>query len=500
MIVELKALSLGSTGKEGPSWFRMGGDIAMKLVQSVVVSGVVGMMSTGGLAQSSQPQPSPPAAQAAIYAVTDVSVVDVLRGKLDRNRTVVIRNGKIASILRSARAIPAGARIVDGRGRFLAPGLADMHTHITSPNDLPLYVTYGVTTVRNMSGDSQILSGRQMIARGAVIGPRVITTGQIIDGPPKYWPQAIEVKTPEEASALVTKQKAEGYDEIKVYSNLSRDSFFAIAKTAKSLNIPIVGHVPHSVSVSEAIGVGMKSMEHLLGMAQETGRPGIDFSNPVKLGQDVIAKRLTFDQIYDAAKVRSLVKEVAASNTAVTPTMIYLRRAVLDRTQAAEQLARPETAFVTPFVRARWNPKLNPLFQRLTDEEIRAAQIFAPVVSARVKALSDAGALILAGSDAPNSYIFYGLSLHEELKLLVDAGLAPVAAIRASTSNAAKYMGEAGQWGVVHVGAEADLVLLSGNPLQDVGNYQKIDGVFLDGRWFDADALTGLRAPLRQPG
>jgi len=455
------------------------------------------------LASACAHEPAPTPMWRGDYAITDVAVVDVIGDNVLAARTVLIDDGKIVHVSEAGETIllAPDVIVINGRGRYLAPGLADMHVHVWDANELPIYVSYGVTTVRNMWGEDVTLSMRQGVERGEIVGPRIVTAGPIIDGAPKIWPSSVEAATPEAARTAVRTQIEEGYDFIKVYSNLSVDSFDAVAATAREAEIPFAGHVPEAVPIRHALAAGMASMEHLYGFDAATLRAGVNFgsgrfSSPerVAIARQISAGERTFDDFFDDEALEELASEIGATRTVIVPTLLVGRQLALTRAQARTEFERPEVAYLLPGVRQIWNP--DNVFRRrqVSDEDLAALQIYNGLALRRVRSLYQAGAVILAGSDAPNPYVFHGLALHEELSLLFEAGLPPVAAIRAATSSAAAFLGETGEWGVIAEGARADLVLLSANPLSDVANYRAIEGVMLQGRWLDREALISLRA------
>lgn len=434
------------------------------------------------------------------YAVRNVSVVDVKSGEVLTGRTVIIKNGKISSVSDHSIKIPKRMNIIDGEDKFLAPGLADAHAHITSRIEPPLYVSYGVTTVRNMWGEKPHLLMRRYGRFAGIIAPRLVTAGPIIDGKPKIWPGSVEITSTEQAKNTVREQVDAGYDFIKIYNNLTLDQFDAIAAEADKLGVRFAGHVPRAVPIRYAAQSGMASIEHLSGVAPETisdeflSAVLIGGKATAAVGQQLLSGSIDAYDVVDRQKTLELGQELSNAGVAMVPTLIIRRGVFLNRAARRELLARPEMQYVPPAMRRIWEGGGRMQQDRFTDEEWDGLNAMSAVNGAQTKTLKEAGVLILAGSASANPFVFHGLSLHEEMELLVAAGLSNLEAVQAATINIATFLDEEGEWGVVEEGAIADLVLLSENPLIDIASYRAIEGVMLRGHWYDADALEQMRA------
>ena len=435
------------------------------------------------LALTLQATPSAP------LAIEHVSVVPMEREGVLADQTVIVRDGKIVALGPPASlAVPADAQRIDGRGRYLMPGLADMHVHAWDENDLYLFVANGVTTVRNLFGSTLHLEWRARIERGELIGPRIYTAGPIIDGKPAVWPGSVELVDPDEAAEIVAAQKEAGYDFLKPYALLSRECYEALAIAGEEQGLALMGHVPEALTLHDVLEAGQRTVEHLGGWAAGAQRDGspfrrVDFTTESRAWQEV-----------DEARLPALAAACAEAGTWNCPTLVVHQKWAKGEAARA-LLARPEMRFVSPTVKAGWDPEspMNYLTQ-LPQAAIDAAHAMVPRMQRALPALLDAWRArgaggILLGTDMGNPHVVAGFSLHEELANLVEAGLTPFEALRAGTSDAARCMQASSEWGTVAVGRRADLVLLAGNPLESVTHARQPVGVVLRGRWLSGEEL-----------
>lgn len=434
-------------------------------------------------------------------AFLNVDVVDVASGQIIDGRTVLVEDGLIASIGDKDTALPPDARRIDATGKFLAPGLADMHTHTWYEDvQLPLDLAFGVSTIREMWGTQSTLEARKKIESGEMLGPRIVTAGAIVDGDPPVWPGSTVLTDPAKAREIVAEQKAAGYNFIKTYDELSPEAFAALVEAAREAGMPIAGHVPLAVPIADAAKAGMKSFEHIGAKYEsEILRPEIDRkmmnwrSERFDLGAQLLAGTLSLDAIYDWDKVRSFARTMAEAGVAATPTLAVDFGFLQTASEKEARLRRPSSRFSSEKMRANWRE--DRWMKELGWDDIAIARLAAFLVGTqRIAAiLHEEGVLILAGTDAGNPFMVHGYSIHEELEELRDAGLGNLGAIQAATLNPAKFLGEEGEWGEVRPGARADLVLLAANPLENVSNYYRIDGVMARGRWLDSDDIARMR-------
>lgn len=434
-------------------------------------------------------------------AFVGIDVVDVASGTLLEDRTVVVVDGQIAKVGDGAVPVPPDARRIEGEGLFLAPGLADMHTHTWYEDiQLPLAVTFGVTTIREMWGSESTLEARAKIDAGEMVGPRIVTAGPIVDGDPPVWPGSTVLTDPTAVRVQIAQQRAAGYDFIKPYNNLDPAVFATIAEAARAEGMTVAGHVPRGVTLAAAVAAGMKSIEHMgATYEKESIRPGIDPAlirwrkERMDLGARVLSGELTLDQVYDWDNVRELARMMAKGGVAATPTLAVGNRFLETSLQRQDRAKLEYTRFASAPMRAMW---LDDEFTKLMgwdDAGVTAMNALGPADERMAAILFEEGVLILAGTDTPNPFMVHGYSLHEELANLSDAGLGNLEAIRAATINPAKFLGEEGQWGEVREGARADLVLLAADPLEDLANYLRIEGVVARGHWIDGAAIARMR-------
>ncbi len=409
-------------------------------------------------------------------AITNVSLIDAKRTPTGSERTVVIVGERIAAIGGTGEVeIPRNARIVEGRGKFLIPGLWDMHTHVlwepgVRESFLPLLIANGITGIRDMGGTLDVLVAvREDIEAGRLLSPRIVAAGPFLHGPIEIDPRAgLAIGSPEEARRAVDSLAEHGVDFIKVYTTLSRDAFFAVIDQANRYGLPVAGHVPFEVSDAEASDAGMKSIEH---MRSETGG---------------------FCTSRNATACEAIFDTFRRNNTWQTPTLSVRRnRAYIDEASIAEDA---RLRFVPRALYNEWQARRE---ERL---RTRPPQYFADVkVQHREERwlaaeLHGAGIPILAGSDAGDLYSLPGFTLHDELALLVEVGFSPMEALQAATLDAARYLDASDSLGTVAVGNLADLLLLDANPLEDIHNTTKISAVVLNGRLLDRSDLDALLA------
>lgn len=459
-------------------------------MRAALLSLILGFVSV--LTAQTKPAPSQ-------LTITHASVVDTRTGRLLPNQTVVIKDGLIVSV--SAARAQAGT-VIDAKGKYLIPGLWDMHVHsaltpVWDENVIyPLFVANGIMGVRDMGGDPDLLEQRRgRINRGELLGPHMIMAGPFLAGG-KSNKETIAISTPEEARAAVDTLKQRGVDFIKILSNISREVYYAVAEESAKQKIEFVGHVPIAVSVAEVSAAGQHSIEHLTGFmlacsSQESGirrqlveaRARRDFAAYTPLSQRAL-------DTYDPAKAVSLFALLIKNHTWQVPTQVWTQTdAAIDDPKL---LSDPRLKYVPTAVRAGWDPT-----QRMKDtsaEEMKVNKASAARDLELLKSAHAAGVPVMAGSDGPDPFIFPGFSLHDELEWLVREGFTPADAIQAATLRPAEFMGKVDQYGVVESGHAADLVLLDANPLEDIRNTRKISGVALGGKYYSRSELDLILA------
>jgi imidazolonepropionase-like amidohydrolase len=435
------------------------------------------------------PDPEAPVEQsgpgAAVTAFVDVHVVPMDSERILDGQTVLIRGDRIAATGPVASvAVPPGATVIDGRGKYLMPGLVDMHAHIFAPDELPLYLASGVTSVRNMKGSPMHLEIRDQIAAGALLGPTIYTSTPIIDGVPVYWPGADSIDDPSRAEALVLEHKRAGYDFVKLYMNLDKASYEAMLAAARKHGMKTAGHVPTMLGMGEVLEHPMGSLEHLWAyFLAPTAAPSL------QTGAEILRVEAESWLDVSEAEMQALARALAQAGIWSCATMTVRKRAPMVENPEAG-LASVEQRYASPLVKDFWLRENGYLL--LTKKDYETLRLSYGKMQMMVRALRDAGARILLGSDTPNPFVLAGFSVHEELENLVGAGLTPYEAIRAGTRDAAEFLGQDSELGAVAGGMRADLLLIDANPLADVRNASKITGIMLRGQWLPAERLQRM--------
>ena len=422
-------------------------------------------------------------------AFVNVNVVPFDRERILEGQTVVVRDGRIAEIGPTNKTkVPVGAREIDGRGKFLMPGLADMHVHLfpgSGQNDLAqqqlqLFLANGVTTVRNMIGKPEHLLLREKVAKREVLGPTIYTAGPPLLGN--------NVSTPEVAERVVTEQKNAGYDLLKVHEGLTPETYAAIAATAKRVGIPFAGHVTATVGLKRALEAQQTSIEHLDGYLQAM----VADNSPVPPTPSQVVLGPVLEHI-DESKIPALAAATRKAGVWNDPTITLFKLVVSDTTPE-EYLKWPEMQYVPAKMREGFAKQKQstlgepvPLSERQRYLELRNKMLVA---------LRAAGAKLLIGPDSPQFFLVPGFATHRELQSFVEAGLTPYEALEAATRNPAEYFAQvfktARDFGTVEAGMRADLLLLDANPLQSVANLSKRQGVMVRGRWLPETELRQM--------
>ncbi len=422
-----------------------------------------------------------------VLAFVNVNLVPMDSDRVVQNQTIIVRDGRIAAIGAAKRVrVPQGAVKIDGRGRYLMPGLADMHVHLEyfdRDTQLLLFLAGGVTTVRNMDGRANILEWRKRIAAGNLLGPTIFTAGAILEGKPPFRNDNRVVETPAEAVAEVVKQKQEGYDFIKVYHTLDRETYEAIVGAAKKHGLSVAGHVPRSVGLPGALAAGQKSIEHLDGFIDEIEAD----DSPLK-NQRSWLKRY-FAVKVDDPKIRSIADATKRASVWNAPTLVEKRLSALSADELQTRLRQPELKYLPPETAKIWSASNARITGRMSADDFARLAEGEKTRNRVVKLLHDGGARLLVGTDTPNAFVVPGFSVVEELQNFVEAGFTPYQAIKAATKDAADFLGASNEFGTISVGRRADLILVDGNPLESVANLKRRAGVMVLGRWLTTSDL-----------
>jgi imidazolonepropionase-like amidohydrolase len=411
--------------------------------------------------------------------IRSVNVVPMNRETILENYDVIIKDGKIKAMGPSQSIMFNNqAAIIDGKGKYLIPGLAEMHAHVPPIDDinpmkevLMLYALNGITTIRGMLGHPKHLELRKKIADGEIMGPRLYTSGPSFNG--------TTVKTAEEGINKVKEQKAAGYDFLKLHPGLSRANFDAIVKTANQVHIPFAGHVSWDVGIWHAIESNYKSIDHLDAFVEglvpnikevDAGFMGIYIANQA-----------------DESVIPKIVKGLREHHVWVVPTQALAERWLSATMTTTECAAAPEMKYMDAAAAKRWADAKD---GSMNDVRYKKEN-FDAFLSLRRKLIFECqkgGVGMLLGSDAPQVYNVPGFSIHHELQYMVNAGLTPFEALQMGTVNVAKFF-ERSDAGTIKTGNVSDLVLLSGNPIQNISNTSHIEGVMLGNQWLSKEFI-----------
>ena len=450
------------------------------------------------------------------FAITHVTVINVTGAAPQRDSTVIVSGGQIIAVgAADTIAIPRDAKVMDARGKFLIPGLADMHLHLTGAGEptgsrefiLPLLIANGITTVRDMGGRVEYLKGlRSEIESAQRLGPQIFFTGPYLDGDPPAFQPSVVIRNKAEAAATVEQLKSAGVDFIKTQSHLGREGYFAIAEECRAQNIRFVGHVPDTVSAAEASAAGQTSIEHLTGVLVATstreqelrreqlasGPPNESVSAAIQRSRGWQRKLL---ESLSTQKAARLLQEFARNHTWQVPTFPTLVHMGF-LTPQMDLRGDPWEKYVPSKVQQIWEQGRKTQMENRNDVDFALRAEIIKRSLEIVGKMNEAGVPIMAGTDAAAPNVFPGFSLHEDLFYLVKAGLKPMQALQAATVKPAQFLERNGEQGSVAAGKRADLVLLDANPLEDIRNTQRIRAVVVNGRLLERrdldELLTGV--------
>jgi hypothetical protein len=443
--------------------------------------------------------------------IKNVSVIDATGAPETKPLSVAIDGDRITEIAKKIKGVPRGATVIDGKRKFLIPGLWDMHIHLGLPDIFfPLLVANGITGVREMFTGIPMPVIRQWRSRAGV--PRIVAPG-FLDGPPMLWsgpapPGAIAVETAEQGRDAVIALARSGVDFLKIYSSVPRDAYFAIASEARSIGMVFAGHVPEAISPLEASEAGQRSEEHLNGILlacstqeEELRKARVEMMLDRKMSPEERMRELAWpdsvmlDQSYSEQKAQILFQAFVRNGTWQTPTLALLEGFAHARQD--DFINDPRRKYLLKTWNEQWDPRKTYFLKDLSPEQYVKWEARVQALLTRYEKLVGdmhrAGVEFLAGTDANGlNPVYPGFGLHEELKLLVKSGLSPMEALQAATRNAAMYFGQLPVGGTIEKGKAADLVLLDADPLEDIGNTEKIAGVIMRGRYYSREDLDKL--------
>jgi imidazolonepropionase-like amidohydrolase len=404
--------------------------------------------------------------------------------------TVVVDQGRILAVAPMSQLTVDDADVIDCRGSFVMPGLADLHGHVSSRRQWPLWLAHGVTTVRDMWGSRMQLTWRDDMQSGPALGPRLVCASPYLDGPmpdgSARYPGVVPVSGADAARAAAETHVAAGYDALKVYSGLGRDELAAVGGVGHAAGVPVVGHCPQSMTFEEALAAGLLGFEHLV----EWWRGRLTGTEPVP--GDVLGRVAAIDARLDPSSLRPLAARLVDAGAHVTPTLtVYGHVADI----AADHEDDPALAHMPAAARARWSragirvpagSSLAALKAGVRRQRQQVGQI--------ARLLADGGVPVRVGTDAGSIWTVPGFSMAEELALLVEAGFGSLEVLEAATAGAAETCGQRERWGRVAVGLEADLLVVADDPRVDVTASTRPSHVVSRGMLFDRAVLDGALA------
>ncbi|WP_166664296.1 amidohydrolase family protein [Actinophytocola oryzae] len=470
--------------------------------RSVIVTGASTALA-GLLARPAVATPRPHGGT----AFTNVTVIDPATARVVENTTVLVRGDTIVDV---GGRVPADATIVDLRGRYLIPGLADMHAHAQAEGiDTGLYVANGVTTVREMAGSPLAHDWRTRIRAGTLLGPRFTIGSRIIDGLPSIWDpkwlDVVQIGDPTAARAAVREELGRGADFIKVYSRVPREAYRALAAEAHRQGVSFAGHCPDAVALEEAADLGQSSVEHMFWTPFETSSKEAEIRAEIRrirleLGdyagwfKAIHPLEWTAAHSYKRSKAKYLYAKLSRRRTRQVPTLAMHRGLDFARTVSLDD---PRNRYLPESALAGQRLALQEFYlkDRLPSEDAEWAAMF-DFRLRTVKDLHEAGVPLMTGTDTGTCAVWPGFSVHDELALFVEAGMSPMAALHASTAEPAAFLGT--NTGRIAPDHKADLAILDANPLHDIRSTQRLSGVVVNGRYVDEAARQQILKEVEQ--
>ncbi|CAN5150552.1 amidohydrolase family protein [soil metagenome] len=417
-----------------------------------------------------------------IYAITNVNVVPMDREQVLQNHTVIVEDGRVTAVSHAREAnIPQNAIKIDGKGKYLIPGLTEMHGHIPGEDRpqyvedvLYLYIANGVTTVRNMLGNAYHLKVRDRVERKEIPGPKIFAAGP-------FFSKEL-APNPEAAEREVRRQKEAGFDLLKMGS-IDKVTYARMAKTANEVGIPFGGHIPEEVGLVAALDAKQRSIDHYDRYVEflVPDEAGSAASSAGFFGSGLIA-------LIDRSRIPEVVRRTVEAGTWNVPTLSLIEH-LASPEPAEKMIKRPEMKYMPEDVLQGWvNFKNN--YNKRDDFQPEATQALVKLRRELTKELHDSGANIALGSDAPQFFNVPGFSLHREMEMMVNAGLTPYEVLVTGTKNPAVYFETPEEFGTITPGKRADLVLLNANPLEDISNTKKIEAVIVNGKYYNRETLN----------
>ncbi|MEO7804335.1 MAG: amidohydrolase family protein, partial [Actinomycetota bacterium] len=414
-------------------------------------------------------------------AIVGATVIPMDSERVVENQTVVIESGRIRSMGPTPQIDVTNMRVVDGSGKYLLPALADMHVHHWDLSEAAMYLANGVAVVRNMWGASFHLAAQQLIDRGEVPGPRIITTSPLVDGLGRtgttLWPDSGFITHPSQAKPLIERHVKQGFSQIKVYQQLTQEALSALGRASQEAGVMMVGHCPDDITYERSIDSGMGCFEHLTGIF--TGHllggrdPDLDWKDP----ELFLRSMRTVVEHTDLDAMRKLGALLASRQVWNCPTITVHQ----GHNPTSEAKDSPLLDYLPRNVRDWWLSPYNapPEHLRAETETVKGQMVDKHIEVLSI--LRQQGAPVVLGTDTPNPFVIPGFAIHDEFDNFVAAGFTPFEAIRCATSEAARFVDQSNDWGTIEVGKRADLLLVSDNPLSNVRNLREPSAIFVNG-------------------
>ena len=446
--------------------------------------------------------------------ITNASIVDIAKGKIIRNQLLAISGDTIKAVDDTkASAKYKAEKYFDAKGKYIMPGLWDMHVHFRGGDStieankalLKLFLAYGVTTVRECGGDitPSVMAWRTQTAQHQLDGPRIFTSGPKLDGPNAVWAGSIPVVTPANVTAALDSLQKIHTDFVKIYdSKISGDAYLEIIRQAKKRGMKVTGHMPFTVELKEAASLGMDGSEHLYYVFKACSSKEDSITIEIRKSEHTDHPIGLFGALpalfntYDSTKAEHLFKYLAEKHFSITPTLFISK--TLSGIKGNDHSNDSLLAYIDPMIQATYRGRVNSA-KRQSDAATRFTQNYQALCASLVPKMYAAGVNIVAGSDcgAFNSYIYPGSSIHEEIKLLAASGLTPAQALKTATANGPKFFGIESFFGGLQKGKCSDMVILESNPLEDIGAIDGINAVLSHGKMYSKDDLNALLSSIR---
>lgn len=446
--------------------------------------------------------------------ITNANIVDVASGKVLKNKLLAISGDTVKAVDDTKNASRYKAdRSYDAMGKYVMPGLWDMHIHLRGGDStieankalLPLFLAYGVTTVRECGGDitPSVMQWRKQVATGELAGPRIFTAGPKLDGPHGVWAGSIPVVTPTDVTHALDSVKGLKVDFVKIYdSKISGDAYLEIVRQAHARGMLVTGHMPYSVEIKEAASLGMNGSEHLYYVVKGCSSKEDSITAAVKQSENtprpigLFAALPAIYKTYDSVKAAQLFKYLAQKKFSITPTLFISK--TLGEIKETDHTNDSLLAYIDPKIQATYQGRVRGA-RRQSDAATQFRKDYDALVTSLVPKMYKAGVNIVAGSDcgASNSYVYPGSSIHEEIKLLVASGLTPAQGLTTATINGSKFFGVEKFFGGLQPGKCSDLVILDSNPLENINAIDQINSVLSHGKLYSRSDLNALLASIR---